>query len=223
MRLGRRVLWLVLFSAPLVFSALAPSLPDVRATALAVDRHYNHLRSLRAQFTESYRGAGVERVEEGTLSLKKPGKMRWQYRSPTVKLFVGDGKQAWFYVPGDQQARKTAMKKLDDVRSPLSLLLGKSRLEKELQGLSLAPDVAPLDPSDVILRGTPEALGDRVRQVTLEINSRSQICRILIDESDDSVTEYRFRDQQENIALPDDDFRFEPPAGVEVIEGEFGP
>jgi outer membrane lipoprotein carrier protein len=149
--------------------------------------------------------------------------MRWQYRSPTVKLFVGDGKQAWFYVPGDQQARKTAMKKLDDVRSPLSLLLGKSRLEKELQGLSLAPDVAPLDPSDVILRGTPEALGDRVRQVTLEINSRSQICRILIDESDDSVTEYRFRDQQENIALPDDDFRFEPPAGVEVIEGEFGP
>jgi outer membrane lipoprotein carrier protein len=143
------VLWLVLFSAPLVFSALAPSLPDVRATALAVDRHYNHLRSLRAQFTESYRGAGVERVEEGTLSLKKPGKMRWQYRSPTVKLFVGDGKQAWFYVPGDQQARKTAMKKLDDVRSPLSLLLGKSRLEKELQGLSLAPDVAPLDPSDV--------------------------------------------------------------------------
>jgi outer membrane lipoprotein-sorting protein len=59
--------------------------------------------------------------------------------------------------------------------------------------------------------------------VTLEINSRSQICRILIDESDDSVTEYRFRDQQENIALPDDDFRFEPPAGVEVIEGEFGP
>src|SRR5271167_3629882 len=109
---------------------------DVHALAAAVDAHYNHLRSLEAEFTEVYRGSGMERTESGTLWLKKPGKMRWEYRSPREKLFLGDGKDAWFYLPGDRQVRKTSMRKLDDLRSPLGFLLGKARLEKELQGLS---------------------------------------------------------------------------------------
>src|SRR5208283_3313986 len=116
----------------------------VKTLAAAVDEHYNHLHSLQAQFTELYRGSGIERTESGTLWLKKPGKMRWEYRSPREKLFVSDGKDAWFYVPADRQARKEAAKKLEDVRSPLAFLLGKTKLEKELRGLSLAPDVAPL-------------------------------------------------------------------------------
>ena len=97
----------------------------------------------------NYRGSGIERTESGTLwlakgGLKKPGKMRWEYRSPREKLFVSDGKDAWFYVPADRQARKTDARKLDDIRSPLAFLLGKSKLEKELRGLSLAPDMQPL-------------------------------------------------------------------------------
>ena len=111
-----------------------------------MDNRYNHLQTLQAEFTETYRGAGVERTESGTLWLKKPGKMRWEYRSPKEKLFLSDGKDAWFYLPGDRQVRRTSVKKLDDLRSPLAFLLGKTKLEKELDGLSLAPDVAPLEP-----------------------------------------------------------------------------
>ncbi|MGA7375858.1 MAG: outer membrane lipoprotein carrier protein LolA, partial [Candidatus Sulfotelmatobacter sp.] len=148
---------------------------DVHAIAQAVDEHYNHLRTLEAEFTEIYQGSGMERTESGTLWLakggaKKPGKMRWEYRSPRDKLFVSDGRDAWFYVPGDRQARKTDARKLDDIRSPLAFLLGKSRLEKELQGLSLAPDVQPMVAGDVVLRGVPRALADRVSEIQLEIN-----------------------------------------------------
>ena len=81
----------------------------------------------------------MERTEWGTLWLKKPGKMRWEYRSPRDKLFLSDGKDAWFYVPGERQVRRTAVKKLDDLRSPLAFLLGKTKLEKELQALSFGP------------------------------------------------------------------------------------
>ena len=69
---------------------------DVKSIASAVDAHYNHLRSLQAEFTELYRGSGMERNESGTLWLKKPGKMRWEYRSPKEKLFVGAGGVAGF-------------------------------------------------------------------------------------------------------------------------------
>src|SRR6202162_404417 len=143
-----------------------PSTLDVHTVASAVDEHYTHLTTLQAEFTEIYHGSGMDRTETGTLWLakggvKKPGKMRWEYRSPREKLFVSDGKDAWFYVPADRQARKTDARRLDDVRSPLAFLLGKSKLEKELQGLSLAPDVAPVFAGDIVLRGVPQALAGR--------------------------------------------------------------
>jgi outer membrane lipoprotein carrier protein len=197
--------------------------PDVHAIAQAVDERYNHLHTLQAEFTEIYRGAGMERTESGTLWLKKPGKMRWEYRSPRDKLFLSDGKDGWFYVPGERQVRRTAVKKLEDLRSPLAFLLGKTKLEKELQALSLAPDVAPLAPGDVVLRGVPKSLADRVSQVLLEITPEHWISRILIEELDGSVTEYRFNNQRENVAVPDQQFRFALPDGVEVIDGELGP
>ena len=196
--------------------------PDARTIAQAVDERYNHLRSLQADFTETYRGAGMERTESGTLWLKKPGKMRWEYRSPKDKLFLSDGKDAWFYVPGERQVRRTAVKKLDDLRSPLAFLLGKTKLEKELQGLSLAPDVVPLAAGDVTLRGVPKSLADRVSQVLLEITPDHWIGRIVIEEADGSVTEYRFSNQRENEPVPDQRFVFAVPNGVEVIDGELG-
>ncbi len=188
-----------------------------------MDERYNHLHTLQAEFTEIYRGAGMERTESGTLWLKKLGKMRWEYRSPREKLFLSDGKDAWFYVPGERQVRRTAVKKLDDLRSPLAFLLGKTQLEKELQGLSLAPDVAPLEARDVVLRGVPKNLAERVSQVLLEITPEHWISRILVEEVDGSVTEYRFSDEKENVAVDDRRFQFAVPDGVEVIDGELGP
>lgn len=203
--------------------AAAAAAPDVHAIAQAVDERYNHLHTLQAEFTEIYRGAGMERTESGTLWLKKLGKMRWEYRSPREKLFLSDGKDAWFYVPGERQVRRTAVKKLDDLRSPLAFLLGKTQLEKELQGLSLAPDVAPLEARDVVLRGVPKNLAERVSQVLLEITPEHWISRILVEEVDGSVTEYRFSDEKENVAVDDRRFQFAVPDGVEVIDGELGP
>ena len=215
----------------LVFSLLilwvtglgAASAVDVKTEAAAVDAHYNHLRSLQAEFTELYRGSGMERTETGTLWLKKPGKMRWEYRSPREKLFVSDGRDAWFYVPADRQARKTAAKKLEDVRSPLAFLLGKTKLEKELRGLSLAPDIEPMAAGDVVLRGVPEALADRVSEILLEVTPEHQIARIVIQDVDGAATEYRFGEIKEDVAIGDGRFEFKPPAGTETVEGGLEP
>jgi outer membrane lipoprotein carrier protein len=125
--------------------------------------------------------------------------------------------------PGDRQVRKTDARKLDDVRSPLAFLLGKSKLEKELQGLSLAPDVEPVAAGDVVLRGVPQALADRVSEILLEVTPEHRIARIVIDEVDGSATEYRFSEQKENVAIPEGEFQFSPPPGTETIEGELGP
>jgi outer membrane lipoprotein carrier protein len=213
---------------PFVLLAFAVSLTanafsnDASVIARAVDNRYNHLRSLQAEFTEIYRGPGIERTESGTLWLKKPGKMRWEYRSPREKLFLSDGKNAWFYLPADRQAWHTPVRKLDDLRSPLAFLLGKTKLENELRGLSLAPDATPSTAGNVLLRGVPNGMADRVNQVMLEITPTDQIGRIILAEHDGSVTEYVFTQPKENVDVAEDRFRFVRPPGVEVIEGEFG-
>ena len=192
---------------------------DVNSFAAAVDAHYNHLKTLQAEFTETYRGAGMERTESGTLWLKKPGKMRWEYRSPREKVFLSDGTTAWFYVPEDRQVRKASAKKLEDVRSPLAFLLGKTKLAKELHGLSFAPDLTPAAAGDVILRGVPVGMEDRVSEIRIEVTADHRIAGIVIEEEDGSATEYRFTDQKEDVAVGDVKFQFLPPPGTEVVEG----
>src|SRR3989440_8901983 len=160
-----RIIAILQLACSVVLGSPEPDVHSVASIARNVDNRYNHITTLQAEFTELYRGAGMERRESGTLWLKKPGKMRWQYRSPREKLFVSDGKNAWFYLPGDRQVRKAPVRKLDDLRSPLGFLLGETRLEKELHGLSAAPDVAPLNEADMVLRGVPKTMADRINQV----------------------------------------------------------
>jgi outer membrane lipoprotein carrier protein len=146
--------------------------------------------------------------------------MRWEYRSPQNKIFVTDGATAWFYVPGERQARRTTVKKLDDLRSPLRYLLGHTKLEKELRGLSLAADVAPETAGDVVLRGVPVGMEERISQVLLESDGQGWLRRIVMEELDGSRTEFRLEGQRENVATGDAEFTFLPPAGVEVLQSD---
>ncbi len=192
---------------------------DAHALAAKVDQRYDRMRTLQAQFTETYTGAGVSRTESGTLLLKKPGRMRWDYDQPRPKMFLTDGQMAWFYVPGEHQARRTPVKQIDDLRSPLRYLLGKTKLEKELDGLSVAPDQKPAFAGDVVLQGIPKGMQDRVQQTLLEISRDGLITRIVVEEIDGSTTEFRFLQQKENVEIPDAQFRFVPPPGVEIVAG----
>jgi outer membrane lipoprotein carrier protein len=198
---------------------------DIHQLAQAVDAHYNHLHSLQSDFTEIYRGDGPERVEAGTLWLKKPRKMRWEYRSPNDKLFVSDGETVWFYQPAERQLRKTAFRKLDDLRSPIAFLLGKAKLENELQDLSKVVDQSPLQPANTLLRGVPKSViaqstGGHVSEVQLEITPSDEIVRIVLMEADGATTEFRFAGWKENLKLSDSLFHFTAPPGVETVEAQ---
>ena len=179
-----------------------------------VDDHYNHLSSLRAHYTERYTGMGMDRSEEGTLLLKKPGRMRWSYSAPVGKVFVLDGKFAWFYTPGDAQASRVPAKQLDDLRSPLRFLLGHTQLKKELDNLAVTQDG-----TGFMISGVPKGMEQRVKLLSLWVSATGAIQRMRLEEIDGAVTEFSFSDIQENVAVKDSDFGFVPPAGVTVVEG----
>lgn len=179
-----------------------------------VDAHYNHLNSLKARYSEHYSGLGMDRTETGTLLLKKPGKMRWAYDEPPGKVFVLDGKFAWFFTPGDGQAQRVPAKQLDDVRSPLRFLLGHTQLNKELDGLA----VVARD-EGFRISGVPKGMQQKVKLLTLDVTASGRISAMRLEELDGSATEFSFSDMQENVALQNSEFTFVPPPGISVVEG----
>lgn len=208
MRLGAVVLlsWL---ASPWMLAAQATD-----ALVRKVDEHYNRLSSLRAHYTEHYSGMGMDRTEEGTLLLKKPGRMRWSYAAPVGKVFVLDGKFAWFYTPGDAQATRVPAKQLDDLRSPLRFLLGHTQLTKELDNLTVAPEGAGFR-----ISGMPKGMEQRVKALTMWVTAAGTIERMRLEEVDGAVTEFVFSGIEENVPVKDADFAFIPPAGVTVVQG----
>jgi len=187
---------------------------DAHTLAQKVDAHYNHLQSFQAEYAEHYTGMGIDRTETGTLLLKKPGRMRWSYNEPAGKLFVLDGKFAWFYTPGDAQAQRIPAKRLDDLRSPLRFLLGHTQLEKELPGLTITPDG-----SNFTLAGVPKGMEQRIHALSLTVNADGVIQRIRLEETDGAVTEFAFTSIHENVPVSDAEFTFHAPEGVEIVDG----
>jgi outer membrane lipoprotein carrier protein len=182
--------------------------------AQRVDKYYNGLHSLRTAFTETFHGMGIDREESGTLLLRKPGKMRWSYSHPAGKVFVLDGKYAWFYSPGDAQVERVSAGQLDDLRSPLRFLLGHTQLQKELVGLTLSPGADGLQ-----LSGVPKGMEKRVEKIVLGVTPEGVIHSMSITETDGAQTSFTFKDTVADAPAPDSEFVFNPPAGVPVVDG----
>jgi outer membrane lipoprotein carrier protein len=186
---------------------------DADALLHKVDDHYNRLSSLRAHYTERYAGMGIDRTESGTLLLKKPGRMRWSYDQPAGKVFVLDGKFAWFYTPGDDQAQRVPAKQLDDLRSPLRFLLGRTQLKKELGSLTVTQDS-----HGIHIAGIPLGMEQRIKLLTLDVTAAGAIQHMKMEELDGATTEFAFTQVEENVPTREADFTFAPPAGVQIVD-----
>ena len=198
----------------LPIASFAQTEPTAQQLAQRVDKYYNGLHSLRTAFTESFHGRGFDREESGILLLRKPGKMHWSYTNPPGKVFLLDGKYAWFYSPGDAQVERVSAAQLDDLRSPLRFLLGHTQLQKELDGLTLSTTEAGLQ-----LSGVPKGMHNRVEKIVLGVSADGVIRSMVIDETDGARTAFTFKESQADAPAPDADFVFHPPAGVPVVDG----
>ena len=193
---------------------MASNQPSAADLARIVDEHYNRLRSLKTGFSEYYAGLGMQRSESGTMLLRKPGKMRWEYTSTQGKVFVLDGKYAWFYSPGDTQVQRIAAGQLDDLRSPLRFLLGHTKIESEIEHLTIASDKA----GQYVLAGVPKGQRKRISRLSLTVNASGVIEGIAIEETDGARTSFAFTNEEPNAVIPESAFHFTPPVGVPVVD-----
>jgi len=210
------LLFLSAFAATAQNNAKNTTPESLKAELLAarVDRHYNSLSSLQVNFVQQYDGMGQHRRESGTLLLKKPGRMKWTYSQPPGKLFVLDGRFAYFYAPGQTEAQRVPAKRLDDLRSPLRFLLGHAEIAKELTSLRLTQQGR-----DYVLSGVPKSMRQRVASLEFTVAGDGVIEAIKIEEVDGSVSKFSFSGELANPPTADGDFVFRAPAGTSIVDG----
>ena len=212
--------------AGLVFALIlgpAPELQtsDAASVATAVEglqRRYQAVRTISGKFTQTYRAPGVEQIESGTLSMKKPGLMRWDYRDPEVKLFIADGRSTYLYTPESRQVLVRPLSAADLRSTPLQFLLGQGEVAKSFSA-SWEKELAPRLEGTLILRLTPHAPQPDYAFLVLELDRRTfELRRIVIRELTTNTSEFILTDLATNVKVDDGQFRFKIPRGVEVVQ-----
>ena len=196
-------------------SAFAADVP-LDAVLHGIENRYNHAQTLQVLFKYVYSAPGrPARTESGTLLLRKPLRMRWDYSKPQGKLYVGDGKYLWTYTPADNRVEKTSMKETADMRAPLAFLLGKLNFKKDFQNLKAVPEGAGE-------RITAEPKGENLpySEVEFVVTADSQIREVKVVGYDKSTMDYTFDQEQMGPKLDPKLFQFQPPKGAEVVEGQ---
>lgn len=192
---------------------------DLAAVLRGMEKRYNHLKTIRLRFEQIYRqDRQVIRRESGTLFLRKPGKMRWQYEEPEPKLFLADGRKLTLYVPSENRATQMSMKEADDLRTPFAFLLGRLKFEDEFKSLEPSEDFPPLENGNVVVRAVPKRLPERVEWIVFEVTPELEIRRLIFEEPGQIQTEFRFTDEEANPALAMQLFYFQPLPGTELIQ-----
>ncbi|HKO04609.1 MAG TPA: outer membrane lipoprotein chaperone LolA [Candidatus Acidoferrales bacterium] len=184
-----------------------------------LEARYRGGESFRAVFLERRtEGRGSMQLESGTLYIRRPGLMRWEYEEPEKKLFLVDGKYAWFYVPSDRTVTKAAVRDSDDARIPLLLLTGKTTLSRVCRRVELA-DVHVESAGNTALRCLPaHGAEEEYREAVFEVDAENRLVRLLVREAGGVETEFHFGRWEENIPLEPGLFRFAPPVGTTIVD-----
>jgi outer membrane lipoprotein carrier protein len=178
----------------------------------AIDARQRALTDFEARFVQVYRSGvlGQEVIESGSLRFKRPGRMRWEYHKPERKLFVCDGARYYFYVPADRQVIVRA--RGGDQGLAFRLLSGEIAIAHEFTAV-----VEQTGPDSTRLRLTPRWPNAEVEAVVLDVDRTFRLRALEIRDLQGNLSQFRFEDIRENRGLADRDFRFEIPAGVEVL------
>ena len=182
-----------------------------------LQRRYASVETVRGDFLQTYRAPGISQEESGEFWLKKPGVMRWEYRSPEEQIFVADGTESLLYVPKDRQVTVQPFSAADLHSTPLEFLLGSGNISRSCT-TSWETEFKPKAERTLLIRLTPRKAQGEYSFLVLELDSQTfDLRRIAIREPGGSTTEFFLTNVATNEKLDKKLFQFKIPKGIEVI------
>ncbi len=217
-RFGRWLSLALVSWAMMALSAAGQPSLEGEALARAIQRHYDTVRDFTADFEQAYVGGALKRrtVESGTVAIRKPGRMRWDYVTPEAKQFISDGSRIYFYVPADRQVRVSPMPADDRAPTPILFLAGRGDLLRDFR----VEEAAPPQGMDGVraLSLEPRQPASEYTSLTLVVDAASfQMRQLVVVDTQGGSSTFTFRNLRENTGVAESHFTFRMPRGVDVI------
>jgi outer membrane lipoprotein carrier protein len=188
--------------------------PD--ALARALQKRYQGIRDFSADFVQVYRGGVLKTQsrEEGKVSVKKPGRMRWTYVKPEKKEFVSDGTKVYSYIPLDQRVIVSPVPPANEATTPALFLAGNGDIVRDFTSAAAEPAV----PGTVAVKLTPRKSDPEFEYLVVSMDPNTLQIRALttLDRQGGQST-LTFTNLKENTGISDKEFAFRIPKGVDVI------
>lgn len=193
--------------------------PSAVELAQALQRKYSTVRDFSADFVQTYRGGVLKREmrETGRVLIKKPGRMRWEYKTPEEKLFVSDGAKVFWYVPQDKQVIVSPVPPDDRASTPALFLAGKGDITRDF-----TPSLVERPPGQPegtrALKLVPRKAQAEYDWLIISVDAVTLALRGLqTGDAQGGTSSFSFTNLKENIGLADKPFVFTPPRGVDVV------
>lgn len=204
--------------AVLSLSLRAQNAPNPLPLLASVEKLYNSTKTLQANFTVAFKDRGRSKTpEKGVLYLSKqggPSRTRWEYTTPAGNLFLSDGKFIYDYDKEKNLADRYPYKETEDLRVPLSFLLGKLDFKKDFEKFA-----ATREGANVAIAMTPRNKNLYFKEIAVTVAPDSTIRRVVVtDQPGTTVMEYILEGEQRNLKLADSLFKFTPPPGAKVVD-----
>ena len=199
-------------------SAQTPQAPD--ALARALQERYRKVTDFTADFVQTSRGGALPTTSpraEGTVAVKKPGRMRWIYKKPQRQEIVSNGVTLYWYFPDDKEVQKADVPRDDQATTSMLFLAGKGDIVRDFTASSAQSSVA----GAIGLKLTPRQTDSEFEYLVLSLDPATlQIRALTTRDSQGSDNTIEFRNLKENARVSDSVFEFKPPPGVVVTGPE---
>lgn len=188
-------------------ASVPPPNSEAQTLVRKVQGFYERTRDLTAIFRQTYIyvGLGRRQVSSGLLLVKKPGMMRWDYRTPVAKVVAVRGNRLVQYEPAENQAYVDEHFDATAMNAAVTFLLGKGDLEKDFEA-SMGKD------GTLLLR--PREVDPRVDSIELVAAADGQITETRVVDGAGNVNAIAFSEVKRNTNLADAVFDVKLPEGV---------
>lgn len=175
------------------------------------------LATLELGFTQTLLDEAGNKIETstGVLYLKQPGRFHWAYQSPYQQRIISDGDTLWVF---DQDLEQVTIRAVGDrlAQTPAAVILGDARLYTHF----VQTDLGRIEGFDWI-ELAPRDPGARYRNIRIGFK-RNSLGMMIIADHLGQTTRIDFNDVNKNSRLDSGLFRFDVPAGVDVIDERAG-
>jgi outer membrane lipoprotein carrier protein len=214
--------WLALFASLVLAVPASQPLaqqPSAAELATALQRKYGTVKDFSADFVQTYRGGVLNRQmkDTGRVMVRKPGLMRWEYKTPEEKLFVSDGSRVYWYIPQDKQVQISDVPPDDQASTPALFLAGKGDITRDFTPSLVEPPAGHPAGAQALklVPLTPQAEYD---WLIIVVDRGTLALRGLVTgDAQGGTSSFSFTNLKENLGLADKLFTFTPPRGVEVV------